>query len=77
LGGRQIPRLVKDYKGKGYGEFKKDLAEVVAKFLTGFQAKYNKISDQDVIKVLEEGRQKALKIAEAKMENVRRAIGVR
>jgi tryptophanyl-tRNA synthetase len=77
LGGRQIPRLVKDYKGKGYGEFKKDLAEVVAKFLTGFQAKYNKISDQDVIKVLEEGRQKALKIAETKMENVRRAIGVR
>jgi tryptophanyl-tRNA synthetase len=77
LGGRQIPRLVKDYSGKGYGDFKKDLAEVVAKFLEDFQKKYNKISDNDVKKVLEEGREKVEKMANEKMEKVRKLIGVR
>lgn len=77
LGGRQIPRLVKDYAGKGYGDFKKDLAEVVAKFLEDFQKKYNSISDSDVQKVLEEGREKVSKIADEKMEKVRKLIGVR
>ena len=77
LGTRESQRLVKDYKGKGYGDFKKDLAEVVAKFLENFQKKYNSISDEEVIKILEEGKEKLNKIAEEKMEIVRRAIGVR
>jgi len=77
LGNREIPRLVKDYKGKGYGDFKKDLVEVVAKFLENFQKKYNSLSDEEVIKVLEDGRQKVEKIANAKMEIIRKAIGVR
>lgn len=77
LGTREIPRLVKDYKGKGYGEFKKDLADVVVKFLTEFQTKYNKISDDKVIKILEAGRKKVEKLASAKMEKVRQVIGVR
>jgi tryptophanyl-tRNA synthetase len=77
LGNRQIPRLVKDYTGKGYGEFKKDLAEVVVKFLEDFQNKYNSISDKKVADVLEEGRQKAEKMANEKMEKVRKLIGIR
>lgn len=77
LGGRQIPRLVKDYRGKGYGDFKRDLSEVVVKFLTDFQAKYNSISDKEVVKILEEGRKKAEKIASEKIEKVRKLIGVR
>lgn len=77
LGNRQIKRLEKDYAGKGYGDFKKDLADVVAKFLEDFQARYNKISDSDVARILEEGRQKAEAIASKKLEEVRRLIGVR
>ena len=77
LGIREIPRLVKDYKGKGYGDFKKDLAEVVVKFLADFQKKYNSISDKEVIKILEDGRKRVEKIANAKIEKVRQAIGVR
>ena len=77
LGNREIPRLVKDYKGKGYGDFKKDLADVVVKFLTDFQNKYNSISDDDVARILEEGKEKMLNISEAKMEKVRKLIGVR
>jgi len=77
LGTRESQRLVKDYKGKGYGDFKKDLAAVVAKFLENFQKKYNSFSDEDVIKILEEGRQKVNEMAEEKMNKVRIAIGVR
>lgn len=77
LGNRQIKRLVKDYQGKGYGEFKKDLAEVVAKFLTEFQEKYNQVSDEQVKKILADGAIRAKKIAEIKMEIVRKVIGVR
>ncbi|MDD3285296.1 MAG: tryptophan--tRNA ligase [Patescibacteria group bacterium] len=77
LGNRQIPRLVKDYQGKGYGEFKKDLAEVVAKFLIDFQNKFNNISDEEAKAVLESGRQQAAALARAKMEKIRQVIGVR
>ncbi len=77
LGNRQIPRLVKDYQGKGYGEFKKDLAEIVAKFLDDFQNKFNSISDEEAREVLENGRQQAAALARAKMEKIRQVIGVR
>lgn len=77
LGGRQIPRLVRDYSGRGYGEFKKDLAEVVGKFLSDFQKKYNSISDKEVSEILEVGNKKINKLAEDKMAKVRKAIGVR
>lgn len=77
LGNREIKRLVKDYQGKGYGEFKKDLADVVVKFLENFQKKYNSLSDNDVIKILEAGNKKVNKMSQEKMEIVRRAIGVR
>lgn len=77
LGDRQVSRLVKDYAGQGYGQFKKDLAEVVAKFLLDFQKKYNSISDKEVRKILEDGRKKAEKMTGLKMEKVREAIGVK
>jgi len=76
LGNRQIKRLVKDYQGKGYGEFKKDLAEVVAKFLTEFQEKYSQISDEQVQNILTNGAVRAKEIANAKMQVVRQVIGV-
>lgn len=77
LGGRQIKRLEKDYAGKGYGEFKQDLAEVVAKFLEDFQKRYQAISDQEIRSILQAGSAQAAALAEAKMAEVRRLIGVR
>ncbi|MDI3496120.1 MAG: tryptophanyl-tRNA synthetase [Patescibacteria group bacterium] len=77
LGNREIPRLVKDYQGKGYSDFKKDLAEVVAKFLSDFQTKYNKISDKEVEDVLNEGAKRAEKLAKYKLDEIKNAIGVK
>jgi len=77
LGNREIKRLEKDYRGKGYGEFKADLAEVVVKFLMDFQNKYQAISDQEVIKILADGQKKAMEMANQKMGQIRQVIGVR
>lgn len=77
LGGRQIPRLVKDYQGKGYGDFKRDLAEVVAKFLENFQKRYYQISDEEVDRILAAGAAKMRALSENKMELVRRLIGIK
>jgi len=72
LGNREIPRLVKDYNGKGYSEFKKDLAKVIGEFLEKFQEKYRAISDDEVMVILEEGRKRAKKIADKKLDEVKR-----
>lgn len=63
------------YKGKSYSEFKADLAEVIVDFLSSFQEKYDKIDDKDVLNLLEEGREKAKKMAEKKMAEVREKVG--
>lgn len=76
LGNREIPRLVKDYNNKGYGDFKKDLAEVVVKFLTNFQTKFYSISDQEALEVLQSGNEKMKLIAQSKMEVIKKAIGI-
>jgi tryptophanyl-tRNA synthetase len=76
LADQSIRKLENKYKGKGYGYFKKDLAEVVKKFLIDFQEKYNKISDKEVRKILDEGAEKARVIADETLEKVKNKIGV-
>ena len=77
LSGDLISNIVEKYTGKGYGDFKKDLAELVANFLVDFQKKFNKISDKEVKKLLEDGAEKARKIAAKKMEEVKQKIGIK
>lgn len=63
------------YQGKGYGEFKNDLAEIVVAFLQPFQEKYHKFTDREVIKILEKGAKNVRKIANAKMAEVKEKVG--
>jgi len=64
------------YKGKSYSEFKADLAEVIVDFLKNFQEKYDAIDDNEVLKMLEAGKEKAKKMAEKKMNEVREKVGL-
>lgn len=66
----------KMYAGKRYGDFKKGLAEVVVDFLSPFQERMAGISDSSVMEVLHGGAQKAGEIAEQKMQEVRKNIGI-
>lgn len=76
LGNREVKRLEKDYKNKGYGEFKKDLADVVENFLITFQERYNSYTDEDVLKILSDGKERAKKIAKIRLDALKKAIGV-
>lgn len=76
LANKEIKTLEKEYVGKGYGDFKKDLAEVVKNWLTDFQAKYNKISDKEVRKILAAGADKVRPIADKTLQKVKESLGV-
>lgn len=67
------------YNGKGYGDFKKDLAEKIIDFLTPLQAKIKTYlkNEKALIKILDEGSKHAAKEAEKKMKLVRERIGVK
>lgn len=77
LADKPINDLVEEYKDKGYGDLKQDLAEVVVSFLHKFQEQYNNISDDQVSKVLQKGREKIEKTAYTKVKEVKKAIGIK
>lgn len=65
------------YEGKGYGEFKKDLAEVVGNELQKIQDRYNEIVNSNMIpEILNEGADKARRIARKKLAKVERKMGI-
>ena len=68
--------IVAMYVGKGYGDFKTDLAQVISSFLTLFQERLASISDEEVLTILEQGAIKARAQAEAKMKQVREKVGL-
>ncbi len=63
------------YVGKGYGDFKTDLAEVINSFLTPFQEKLNLISDEDAMEILRAGAEKVRPLAKSKLDEVKKKVG--
>lgn len=74
---KSIKEIEKQYKNKGYAEFKKNLAEVIIKGLAPLQKKYRDLEKNPnyVKKVLEDGAKKAKKTASETMKAVRSKIG--
>jgi len=72
--GKTIPELEKMYLGKGYGQFKSDLASVISKELQPFRE--TKIKDSQLKTILSAGAKKAQKIASEKMKEVKKKIGI-
>lgn len=68
--------IVKMYEGQGYGTFKIELASVISSFLTPFQERLVKISDDEVKAILDAGAAKANVQAQAKMKQVRARVGL-
>lgn len=72
-----IEDLVKRYVNTGYGDFKKDVANVVVETLTLLQTRYQEIIASDLIEeTLKTGAEKAKKIAFKKLKKVQKKIGV-
>lgn len=73
---KSVADIEKMYQGKGYADFKADLAEVIVDFLKPFQKKYKELDDKEVLKILQEGAAKARAIAGQTMKEVREAVGL-
>lgn len=76
LSGKTPQEIETMYAGKGYGDFKTDLAEVVVGFLTPFQERLAAISDEEVLAILNDGAEKARALAQTKMKQVRERVGL-
>jgi tryptophanyl-tRNA synthetase len=63
------------YAGKGYADFKNDLAEVIIESLKPIQEKMKALSDEEVLKILQKGAEKVRPIAKAKLDEVKKKLG--
>lgn len=76
LSGESVDAVQAKYVGKGYGDFKTDLAEVIVGFLTPFQERFYAISDDEVRAILHAGAEKARPLAESKLAQVYEKVGL-
>ena len=77
LGNMTFEEIEQKYVGCNYGTFKKDLADILENFLVDLQAKYKKICDEKIVnKILEEGAEKARRIAYKKLMKVYKKLGL-
>jgi tryptophanyl-tRNA synthetase len=77
LGGKSIQELEELYSGKGYGDFKADLAGVVVNALTPIQEKYyNLIDSSELDQILDEGAAKANRVAGKMLKKMENAMGL-
>ncbi len=75
--GRSIEELEAHYEGKGYGEFKADVARVVAEALKPIQEKYNELlNSPELDDILDEGAEKANRVAMKMLRKVENAMGL-
>lgn len=77
LSGRSIDDLVAAYDGKGYGDLKKDLAEVVREFVTPIQERTNAyLNDPTQLdKLLVRGAEKARVVAAGTLRDAYERVG--
>jgi len=77
LGERTIPELETEYEGKGYGDLKKDLAELVTETFTPFKERTEQIlADEGKLDaLLAEGADKARAVASVTLAEVYERIG--
>lgn len=77
LGNISIEELENKYEGKGYGDFKKDLVEVVTDALSPIRERYDEIrNSEELVEILKDGQKRANQIAENVMTRVRNRFGL-
>jgi len=78
LSGKAIKDIEKEFKGKGYGDFKKSLVEVVTNYLEPFRRKQKELLTREVYvdEILKNGKSRAEVIARTTMQEVREKMGL-
>jgi tryptophanyl-tRNA synthetase len=75
--GKTIEEIVKEYEGKGYGEFKEDLGEVIVESLRPLRQRFKEIrSDKEYLEeVYKDGAKKASYLANKTLRKVYKKVG--
>ena len=68
--GKSQAQVEDHFAGKGYAQLKGDLADATIEFLRPFQRRVREISDEELNRVLDEGREKASGIARPTLQQV-------
>jgi tryptophanyl-tRNA synthetase len=68
--GKTQQQVEDHFAGKGYAQLKGDLAEATIDFLRPFQQRVREITDDQLVQTLDQGREKAQKIARVTLEQV-------
>ena len=76
--GGPVIEIEKQYQGKGYGDFKKDLAEVVVESLTPIRARTLELLDnpRELDEVLEAGAERARDVARSTLHDAWTKLGL-
>lgn len=77
LTGMCIKDIEEKFKDSNYGEFKKNVADVVCNLLSDIQEKYNEIINSDMLdKILMDGANKVRNMSKKKYEDMKKRIGL-
>ena len=77
LSGKTAEECEANFAGKGYGDFKRELAEVVVEYLRPFQIRVNDFDDKDLEDILRTGAAKAKEAAQATLRTVYKKMGIK
>jgi tryptophanyl-tRNA synthetase len=78
MSNREQSEVNKEWVGNtSYGEFKKAVAKVVSDFLSNFQTKLSKISNEVLLAKLEKSESLLIPVANSTLLEVQRAVGLR
>ena len=76
MSGIPIPELEERYRGVGYAQFKRDLADVTIEHLRPFQERYEGLDDAEVMRILREGASRARAVADQTVRQVKERMGI-
>ena len=75
--GKDILDIEKQFEGKGYGEFKKEVANAVCELLTTIQERFKMFNNTELLdKITNEGAKNARKVAKQTLEKTTKALGL-
>jgi len=77
LSGKTFEEIEKEFEGKGYGDFKRAVADTVVAELTPFKQRYEEIIKSGLVdQVLQRGASRANQIASKTLLRVQKAVGL-
>lgn len=77
LTGKSFEQIEKEFEGKGYGDFKRAVADAVCAEMEPYKARYEEIIKSGLVdQVLADGAKRASVVANATLKRVQKAVGL-